>query len=234
MSSRSLFRCFLMVMLLLLVACGGEDTSLSSKPSLRILALGDSYTIGEGVGRSERWPFQLVAALSSDSLTVVQPTVVAATGWTTSDLLQAIAQAALDPPYDIVTLLIGVNDQFQGYSVEAYTTGFETLLERAISFARSDPTRVIILSIPDYTLTPFGRVNSPANSAKALSRLNTSNRENATNRGVTYVDITPISRLVSGDPELIALDDLHPSGKMYSLWVRELPPVVRPILRGSI
>jgi acyl-CoA thioesterase-1 len=222
-----------LVTVLILAGCGSNETTqpVPSTTSLKLLALGDSYTIGQGVVQSQSWPFQLAAALRTDSHSVAQPTIVAETGWTTSDLLQAIAETNLDPPYDIVTLLIGVNDQFQGFDQENYTPGFVALLERAISFAESDTGRVIIISIPDYTVTPFGQANSPAGSTEALNGFNTVNRETATNRGVYYVDITPISRQALDDPELIASDDLHPSGKMYAQWVQELLPVVRLILQ---
>ena len=216
----------------LVAGCGSEDVTqpVPSTTSLRLLSLGDSYTIGQGVSQADSWPFQLAAALRSDTLSVAQPVIIAATGWTTSDLTTAIANASLDPPYDIVTLLIGVNDQFQGFTEDTYRPSFEALLQQALSFAGNDIRRVIVISIPDYTVTPFGKVNAQEGSREALDRFNAINREISTERGVAYIDITPISRLAADDPALIATDDLHPSGKMYTGWVQELLPIVLEII----
>jgi len=219
--------------IVLVAGCGTKETTqpVSSASSIRLLALCDSYTIGQGVSQSNSWPFQLAAALRSDTLSVAQPTVVAATGWTTSDLTTAIANANLDPPYEIVTLLIGVNDQFQGFTEDTYRPGFEALLQQAVSFAGNDIRRVIVISIPDYTVTPFGKVNGQEGSREALDRFNAINKEISTYRGVAYIDITPNSRLAADDPALIASDDLHPSGKMYAGWVQDLLPIVQEIVR---
>ena len=186
----------------------------------KLLALGDSYTIGEGLAPELSWPLQLAGMLRAAGFNIDTTQIIAATGWTTLDLLRAIAQTKLSPPYDLVTLLIGVNDQFQGQSASSYRKGFAKLLSMSIEFAGGRPQRVIVLSIPDYSVTPFGRSLDSTAIRTTLDRFNLLNAELSTNAGVHYVNITEISRGAASDPSLLAPDKLHPSGTMYAAWAR--------------
>ncbi|MCB0567839.1 MAG: SGNH/GDSL hydrolase family protein [Phaeodactylibacter sp.] len=204
--------------------------------TVRYLALGDSYTIGQSVTYQGRWPVQLanqLRAVFPDTVYYIEePDIVARTGWTTGNLLQAIAVAdTLQPPYDLVSLLIGVNNQYQNRPIGLYRTEFRELLEQAISFAGDDTARVIVLSIPDYAFTPFGQSSSdPGRTSKQIDLYNAINLEITDSYGVAYFDITPISRQGLAQPELVAPDGLHPSGAMYAGWVEELIDYVVGVL----
>jgi lysophospholipase L1-like esterase len=186
----------------------------------RFLALGDSYTIGENVDEAERWPVQLVRLLQEGGAPIEQPEIIARTGWTTSELNTAIDAANPQGPYDLVSLLIGVNNQYRGYSQDEYRTEFEALLHRAIGFAGQNPDGVLVLSIPDWGVTPFGVQSGRATISEEIDAFNAINREVSEALGVRYVDVTPESREATADPSLIAGDGLHPSGKMYEAWAR--------------
>jgi lysophospholipase L1-like esterase len=200
---------------------------------LKILALGDSYTVGEGLQRAESWPIQLAEQLRKDKLEVDTPLIIAATGWATTDLLRAIARSNLNPPYDIVTLLIGVNDQFQGFSKDTYATRFEKLLLSAVDFAGGESRRVIVISIPDYSVTPFGKRFGPARVKAAIDSFNEINKKLAEDKGVQYVNVTEISRKAAKDTTLLASDGLHPSSKMYAEWVRLIAPLLESALETA-
>ncbi len=200
---------------------------------VRILSLGDSYTIGEAVAEGERWPVHLAGLLREVGVGVEPPRIIAQTGWTTMDLQVALNDAQLDPPYDLVTLLIGVNNQYQGRSLEEYREGFAGLLEQAIDLAGADPARVVVLSIPDYGVTPFASEMDTAAISTALEQFNAANQEITLRAGVAYVDITPISLQAATDPSLVARDGLHPSGEMYRAWAELALPVAERILRGG-
>ena len=201
--------------------------------AVRILALGDSYTIGEGLLPEQSWPIQLTRLLRQGALNVDPPQIIATTGWTTVDLLREIAQTNLNPPYDLVTLLIGVNDQFQGKNDDWYRDGFTKLLLKAIDLAGGNPRRVIVLSIPDYSVTPFGQRFDPTAIRAVLDRFNEINAELSTKAGVPYIDVTQISRAAASDLSLLAPDKLHPSETMYAEWVRLLVPVAVAALRAN-
>ena len=203
-----------------------EPTVKEQSQMIKILALGDSYTIGEGVKQSERWPMQLASQLRKDNLRVDTPRIIAVTGWTTTDLMSAIEKSRLEEQYDLVTLLIGVNDQFQRYSEETYASGFKKLLVKAIELAGGRPKRVIAISIPDYSVTPFGKRFGPARIRAEVDKFNEINKKIATENRVHYVNVTEISRRAAEDPTLLASDGLHPSAKMYAEWVELIAPVV--------
>jgi len=186
---------------------------------LRYLALGDSYTIGESVGADQRWPVQLAARLREHGLAIGEPQIIARTGWTTDELSIAIDQAAPGGRFDLVSLLIGVNNQYRGYDSEVYRVEFRALLQRAIGFAAGRPERVIVLSIPDWGVTPFAAERDRKEVAAEIDAFNTINQAEAERAGARYVDVTFESRAASGDPALIAGDGLHPSGTMYAEWV---------------
>lgn len=185
---------------------------------MRFLALGDSYTIGESVRPDERWPVQLAALLRAGGVPVPEPEIIAVTGWTTDELSAGIDRADPRGPYDLVSLLIGVNNQYRGRAEEEYRAQFVALLQRAMAFAGARPNRVLVLSIPDWGVTPFAEGRDRAAVSAAIDRFNAINREEAERAGAGYVDITPISRRAQNNPALIAEDGLHPSGAMYAEW----------------
>jgi len=188
-------------------------------PAFRHLALGDSYTIGERVSVKNRWPNQLAELLRADSVTV-EVTIIAHTGWTTDELWQRMQAAKLKPPYDLVSLLIGVNNQYRRYDINEYHEQFVFLLNKSIEHAGGDQNRVIVLSIPDWGVTPFASGRDRGQIAKEINEFNLVNREESEKAGVHYVDVMPSSREASNDISLIASDGLHPSVKMYSEWAR--------------
>jgi len=193
---------------------------------MKFLALGDSYTIGESVPPEGRWPVQLAALLNARGIPIEAPEIIAKTGWTTGELAAAIQRANPQPPYALVSLLMGVNNQYRGGSQETYRQEFAALLQQAIDFAGGDPNHVIVLSIPDWGVTPFAsrdpRGRTPAQISVEIAAFNAINREETTRAGAHYVDITPISEGASDDLTLLAPDQLHPSGKMYALWAEEV------------
>jgi len=206
-------------------------TTKTMTDSLTYLALGDSYTIGEAVPQNQSFPYQLSKALTSASIPVGRPTIIATTGWTTDNLINAIANSGIThKKYDFVTLLIGVNDQFQGLSQGNYQVKFEQVLGMAINFANGDTARVYVLSIPDYGVTPFAGGNDSV-IVPQIDQFNAINKAESLKAGVHYSDITDISRQAASDPSLIAPDGLHPSGKMYGLWVQRLEPLVAAQLK---
>jgi lysophospholipase L1-like esterase len=203
----------------------------AAKQPIRYLALGDSYTIGEAVTDNQRFPVQLTESLRANGLSMNDPLVIARTGWTTDELDAGINDANLQGMFDLVTLLIGVNNQYRGRDLEEYRVQFRGLLQRAVSFADGEAGRVIVVSIPDWGVTPFASDRDRAQIAAELDAFNTVNRQEATKAGARYADITPISRRAVEDVSLVAEDGLHPSGKMYGLWVELLLPEAAEILQ---
>jgi lysophospholipase L1-like esterase len=212
--------------LLFLMACGNSVAAPIPLPrTIRYLALGDSYTIGQGVDETERWPNQLVSALSDEGIQT-EVTIIARTGWTTDELWQGIQS---DPPqgtYDLVTLLIGVNDQYRGYDIDGYREQFRFLLGKSIEYAGGNSNHVVVLSIPDWSVTRFAIGKRVDVISKEISVFNAVNREETESAGAHYMDITPISQQALDGLSLIASDGLHPSAKMYGLWVEKLLPTV--------
>jgi lysophospholipase L1-like esterase len=174
------------------------------------LALGDSYTIGEGVEASQRWPEKVAAALH-----LASPQIIAKTGWTTDELEAAILAASTRGRFALVTLLIGVNDQYRGRDVASYRDRFTVLLGRAVAFAGGDAQRVIVVSIPDWGVTPFAEGRDRSNIAREIDAFNSANRDEAGKANARYADITPLSRQ---HPSMVTTDGLHPSAEMYALW----------------
>ena len=203
-------------------------TTMPDSNSYTYLALGDSYTIGQSVEPDESYPIQLTTDLINQGLYVHSPKIIAVTGWTTVNLIDAIAADPIShngTKYSFVTLLIGVNDQFQGLEQSQYQTNFVQLLHTAINFAGGDSTRVFVLSIPDYGVTPFG-MGRDSVIGPQIDQFNAINKAASLKAGVNYLDITGISREAATDPNLIANDGLHPSGEMYALWIQQLEPMV--------
>ncbi len=201
-------------------------------PTLHYLALGDSYTIGEGVGEPGRWPMQLARALRADGIALADPRIIAATGWTTDELSAAIDAAEPPGAFDLVSLLVGVNNQYRGRDVADYRDEFDGLLARAIGFARGRADRVLVLSIPDWGVTPFAIQSGRDRSliARELDAFNAVARAACDARGVAFVDITPASRALGGEVAMLADDGLHPSAAMYAEWTRLARPVARRLL----
>lgn len=201
----------------------------------RFLALGDSYTIGEQVAEAQRWPVQLARRLRADGRDVADPEIVATTGWTTDELDAAITAADPRGPYHLVSLLIGVNDQYRGRSVEEYAPAFESLLRRAVGFAGGDASRVLVLSIPDWSVTPFADGDDRERSAirAAIDAFNDANRTATERADARYVYVTDLSRAAETDAALTAQDGLHPSGLQYATWVELVLPFARDVLRAD-
>lgn len=194
------------------------------------LALGDSYTIGQSVDSADRFPAQTAAILKQQNINIVPLQYIATTGWTTTNLASAITSVNPKGPFDVVSLLIGVNDQYQGRNINDYAGRFSQLLQTAIQLAGNKPTHVFVLSIPDYRVTPFGG-NNP-NISQQIDAYNAINKQVTQSvTGVNYIDITPASRLAATDRTLIAIDGLHPSGKQYKLWAQQLAPVMASVLK---
>ena len=198
---------------------------------MRILSLGDSYTIGEGVAESDRWPVQLADRLREHGIPCDDPFIIARTGWTTDELDAAIMQAAPAGPFDLVTLLIGVNNQYRGRGAEEYREQFRGMLDRAIRLAGDRPGHLLVLSIPDWGVTPFAEGWDRDRISAEIDTFNAINRSETLAAGALYVDITPSTR-DSNAPDLLAEDGLHPSARMYARWVDLALPVVIQLLDG--
>jgi lysophospholipase L1-like esterase len=202
----------------------------------QFLALGDSYTIGEGVAEHGRWPVQLAEALRREGFAITDPRIIAKTGWTTGELAAAIdAAEPLGDDWGLVTLLIGVNNQYRGEHIDDYGREFTALLDRAIAYAGGRASRVLVLSIPDWGVTPFAQREGrdPRQIAHEIDLFNSTAHAVCDNRGVTLIDITAISRRHGGEPDMLAADDLHPSAVMYGLWTGAILPVARDHLRDG-
>jgi len=222
-SDKSCFIVFLkmktyVLLLVQFITCVTMAQTHNPSREIKFLALGDSYTIGESVAEDQRWPMQLTSALKKKGISAAPPDIIATTGWRTDDLKRAIVAASPAKDYNLVSLLIGVNNQYQGKTASSYAPEFEELLNMTIAFAGGDKSKVFVVSIPDYGYTPFGKEKQQIIS-KAIDEFNAVNKSIAEKYGVKYFNITDISRRGFEDPALVAPDGLHPSGKMYGVWV---------------
>lgn len=200
-----------------------------TKHKFNYLALGDSYTIGEMVNENERFPVQLSSVLNSDSIDIDEPLIIAKTGWTTDELLAAIKERDIKDTFNFVTLLIGVNNQYRGRDAENYRSELKQLLDIAINYAGGKKEHVFVLSIPDWGVTPFAEGKERGKIAAEIDEYNRVKKEECEKLGVKYYDITGISR--TNDPALIAADGLHPSGKMYKMWVDKIYSDIKSTLK---
>lgn len=223
----------------LLLSCGKKKSYTAppvSPPAVipsakKYLALGDSYTIGQNVAETDRFPVQTKKWLVEQGFTMNDPQIIATTGWTTTNLRTAIAAQNPAGPYDVVSLLIGVNDQYQWHDTIGYRERFLQLLNRSAQLAGGRTNRVFILSIPDYSVTPFGQSLDTALIRRQIDQFNAINKEVALQNNCNYLDITPSTREAANDPSLIATDGLHPSGKEYKKWSDRLGPMMKTVLQ---
>lgn len=204
------------------------DTARTAKT---YLALGDSYTIGQSVSATDRYPYQAVSILSAQGIAVRQPDYIAQTGWTTVNLQSAIDAQRPSANYDLVTLLIGVNDQYQGRDTASYRAGFTHLLQEAVRLAGNRATHVVVLSIPDYSATPFAAPTDKARISREIGWFNAINKQVTLNAGIKYIDITPLTLQAANDPTLLASDQLHYSGKEMQQWAALLAPALAQSLQ---
>jgi lysophospholipase L1-like esterase len=214
-----------------MAACHWQSIDMTA---LHYLALGDSYTIGENVAEPERWPVQLAARLRADGVPLADPQIIAQTGWTTDELMVGIETAEPQGPFDLVSLLIGVNNQYRGRSQDEYRQQFATLLRQAIHLAGGDSQSVVVLSIPDWGVTPFAAGRNGRQIAAEIDAFNTINRTETQRLRARYVDITPTSRLAQTNPGLTAADGLHPASQMYAAWVELALPAAQAALDGHL
>ena len=210
-----------------------SDFNKDAAVNRRYLALGASYTIGEGVEPRLTWPHALAARLSTPESPLACD-VVARTGWTADELLAALEDATLSPPYALVTLLIGVNDQYRGREVDEHLPAFNTLLNQAIGFADGDPGCVVVVSIPDWGVSDFGADDARGRGtiAAQIDAYNAAQRELCELRGIRYVDITPRSRAAAGDAAMFVDDRLHPSATQYAQWLPLIESAARDCTGG--
>jgi acyl-CoA thioesterase-1 len=223
---KQVFFISVIAIILSLYACKKKE---APKPTITVkyLALGDSYTIGQGVEENERWPNQLSVQLESNGIDVLKTQIIAQTGWKTSDLLNGIADSTLND-YDLISLLIGVNNQFWSQPFDVFQTEFDSLVNIAIEAVGKE--RIFIVSIPDYGVTPFGSSNSE-NIANDIDMYNGYISERCAEEGFSFINVTEISRQLGDSDGALAADNLHPSGYQYSLWVNEMLPSVLDLIR---
>jgi lysophospholipase L1-like esterase len=196
---------------------------------LTYLALGDSYTIGEGVEESGRYPNQVVELVKKDGIEFKKPTIIAKTGWTTDELHEGIIAAGVENnTYDLVTLLIGVNNQYRGRDIENYKEEFEGLLKKSIKYAKGNPNHVVVISIPDWGVTPFAmeRGTDQQKVRNEIDLFNKAKKEISQKLGVHYINITDRYREIGANPEMVVDDNLHPSHLVYQEWAKELARII--------
>lgn len=215
----------------LLIGCNPKENTenaMSDVP-LTYLALGDSYTIGEGVEEGGRYPNQTVSLLHKKGYPFEKPTLIAKTGWTTDELQKGIAEAEIaGKSYDLVTLLIGVNNQYRGRALDNYENEFRSLLEQAIRFANNKPNHVVVISIPDWGITPFAeeRNTDRGKVSREIDLFNASNQILSEELGVHYIEITTRYRAIGAAPKMLVDDKLHPSSKVYAEWAEHLSSLI--------
>lgn len=230
---KNIYKVFLLWVSLVFTACSTQDEAPSDRQPnnnnvpINYLALGDSYTIGQGVEESDRWPNQLGEKLRENGFVIHKIDIIARTGWTTSNLLNAL-DTSDSYNYNLVSLLIGVNNQYQNQPFEIFTVEFDSLLHRSIDMA-GGAERVFVLSIPDYGVTPFGSNNSEY-IAQEIDKYNDYIRQRCMERNIPFIDITEISRQMGDSQGSLAEDQLHPSGIQYTRWVEKVLPLVTDIV----
>lgn len=198
-----------------------KNSNRAGQKTLSFLALGDSYTIGEKVKQNNTWPYQLAEQLQKPTIDSVK--IIAETGWRTDELLKAVkTELSQAQEYDLVSLQIGVNNQYQNKPISVFKEEFRTLLKRAIGKSKHGKDGVFVLSIPDYGVTPFGQQKNPAKIHREIARYNALSREICGDMKVSFYNITPVSLQAENNSSLVASDGLHPSARMYALWVDKI------------
>ena len=210
-----------------------EENISQNYNQINYLALGDSYTIGEGVPPESSFPYQLFHGALGENQIPGELKIVATTGWTTTNLLAALNKEKISKKWNLVTLLIGVNNQYQKKPFQLYEKEFPVLLERAIEYAEGDASRVIVVSIPDYGVTPFAKAKSPDAISKELKQYNAYAKTVAIDHGCQFVNITDASLMAKSDKTLLVDDQLHPSGVQYSAWVNLIQPIAKVIINDK-
>ncbi|GAB4035689.1 SGNH/GDSL hydrolase family protein [Spirosoma gilvum] len=205
--------------------------SADNVPKYSFLSLGDSYTIGESVAETDRWSVQLAGLLRTNGLDVGNPDIIARTGWTTAELQDAIRVSGNQKTYSLVSLLIGVNNQYRGQSPDRYRTEFRELLQTAVKFAGGKAPHVVVLSIPDWGASPFANGHDRKKIAQEIDQFNTIAKAECQKAGIPFVDITPLTRSAAGDATQFASDGLHYSGKQMEQWAEKALPAVKEILK---
>ncbi|GAB3951951.1 SGNH/GDSL hydrolase family protein [Spirosoma harenae] len=195
------------------------------------LSLGDSYTIGESVSESDRWSVQLAGQLRKDGVDIGNPDIIARTGWTTAELQDAIKASGNQKTYNLVSLLIGVNNQYRGQTQERYRTELKELLQTSIKFAGGKTAHVLVLSIPDWGASPFATGQNKTRIAQEIDLFNAIAKEECEKAGIAFVDITPLTRSAAGDNSQFASDGLHYSGKQMAQWAAKALPVAKELLK---
>jgi len=224
---------FGMLLLTLNMGCVEDHAApvAAASTSVPYLALGDSYTIGESVPTADRWPVQLARMSQNQPVPLASPDIIARTGWTTAELQVAIDDANNHKTYGLVSLLIGVNNQYRGQGVGTYRNEFRELLRTAVRFAGGRAGRVVVLSIPDWGQAPFAQGQDLARIGSEIDAFNGVARQECQQMGVAYVDITALSRAASGDATQFANDGLHYSGRQMQQWAQRALPVVQQLLQ---
>jgi lysophospholipase L1-like esterase len=196
------------------------------------LALGDSYTIGESVPAADNFPHQAVAILRKSGIQITEPLIIATTGWTTDELATAIREQNIHETFSVVTLLIGVNNQYRERQLDNYKEEFTSLLNQAVVFANGHPRHVIVLSIPDWGVTPFAEGRDRAHIAKEIDAYNATAKEITLAHKCDWLDITDSTRANGHNANYLAEDGLHPSGKEYGVWAERLAPLMEKALKS--
>ncbi len=209
------------------------NTAESNPNTKQFLALGDSYTSGEGIAKDGRWPIHLVTQLRAQGIDMADPVFIARTGWTTADLDRAMSSLKTEGTFDLVSLLIGANDEFRGNSREEYRSGFVSLLQKAIVLAGGKPEHVLVLSVPDWGVSPYAASEDKAAIAASIDRYNAVNRAEAERLGARYIDITNPTRAAANDREIFAGDGLHYSSKTHARWAELAVLMAKNALLGK-
>lgn len=206
-------------------SCKFHDTcrTNSHQKTINYLALGDSYTIGEGVIPEESWPVLLANAMTTDVRKINHPVIIAKTGWRTDNLFDALERDShINTKFGLISISIGVNNQFQGKSITEYEKDLHRIFKKALSLSIKGKSGIFVVSIPDYSASPFGNKHNPLKITKAIDRWNNILKQTTLKYGFSWHDITALSRLGTKNTSLISQDGLHPSAKMYKMWVRQI------------
>jgi lysophospholipase L1-like esterase len=208
-----------------------QNKPATSSDSLSYLAMGDSYTVGRMMPAAQSFPYLLVNKLNSKSIKTAQPVVTAQNGWRTDELLNFLKNAKTKHTYDVVTLLIGVNNHYQKKDIEIYRAEFKQILDSAIVFAKGNPKHVVVLSIPDWGVTPFAAFRNAPKITVEIDAYNEINKEITKKAGAVYINVTGLTRDVAAEPDIYAPDQLHYSGKMYGWWADKVASAIRSNLK---